>query len=288
STPRTAVELQLRPFGDAGRGIVRRWHVESMKLERGGLLLLARDVSYVRHGRVGVLAPTPELATARSIAADADRMLPELVRRYPRMRPAGHGAFIVLAPSSGRASKVMSTLDRGTLDHAAGVATSERNVSISLDAWHGMMGIERQSLLRHELTHLATVTLARSGYQLYTEGIAEWEGDHEIVRTGRYYLKNDSAIAGVRSGALDLDKLLFEQDAMEGLGADKWKAYRLGAQVAEYLDSTYGHDRTVKFLAMIGTERDVRVAVRRVLHTSPGAYRSSVERWVVAHPTWMG
>ncbi len=288
STPRTSVELELRPWGDPRSQVVRRWQVRRMELDRGGLLLLDRDVAYVRTKRAGVLAPESARATAKRIAELADEMLPMLERRYPKMRRSSAGVFVVLAPSGRRASRVMSQLNAGTLEHADGVATSDANITLDLRTWGKMRDFERRSLLRHELAHLAAHDLSDSRLDLYVEGLATWEGDHEVVATGTWYMLNDVAIKGVRSGRFDLDEMLFEPDTFVGLGSSRWDAYRLGAQVADYLDSTYGHDRAVRFYRAIGRDGDVRKAVRRVLRTSPQAYRAAVERWVYAHPTWQG
>ncbi len=284
ATPTSEVAFDVRPWGEAGSGIVTRWHVERVTLERGGLLGLAGDVVYVRRGNVGVVAPAADAWIARDVAATVHELHADVRRRY-RGLSAGRAAFVALVPSRARVSRVFDTAAMPS--DAIGTAYDDRHMAILLpnfrsDTWFG-----QRDLLRHELTHLATSKLGRAyGYELYLEGLAEWEGNHEVVATGSYYIENGPAVAMVESGTVDLDTLLFEADAFEDL--DGPVGYRLGMLVADHIESEYGHANAVRFYSLLGDGVAPRVAVRRALRTSPAAFRDGVRASMRANRSWFG
>lgn len=284
ATPRSEAVVQVRPWGEPGSGVITRWHVERVTLERGGLLALARDVVYVRRGNVGVVAPAGDADVARDVAATVDGMQADVRRRY-RGLSEGRSAFVALVPSRAHVRRVY---DRGAMaSDAIGTAYDDRHMAILLPSFLQDPSFAQRSLLRHELTHLATSRLTRAyGHSVYVEGVAEWEGNHEIVASGEYYVVNGPAVTAVESGKVDLDALLFEVDAFEDV--DPVTGYRLGMLVADYIESEFGHAKAVRFYSLLGDGVAPRVAVRRALRTSPASFRDGVRGSMSANRSWFG
>jgi hypothetical protein len=284
ATPTTQVEFEVRPYGEPGASIVKRWHVVQVQLDRGGLLGLSRDIVYVRRGNVGVVAPVEDAWVARDVAGKVDDLQAGVRRRY-RGLSEGRAAFVALVPTRAHVSRVY---DEAAMPRdAIGTAYDDRRMAILLPNYRWDPAFMQRDLLRHELTHLATSRLTRAyGYAIYAEGLAEWEGNHEVVATDSFYIDNGPAVAAVESGKVDLDAVLFEVDGFEELDDDM--GYRLGMLVADYLESEYGHAKAVRFYALIGDGIEPRIAVRRVLHASPAAFRGGVRAWMGSHRSWFG
>ncbi len=284
ATPTSSVIFTVRPHGEAGGGIVRRWHVERVELERGGLLGLSRDIVYVRRGNVGVVAPVEDAWVARDVAATVDELQASLRRRY-RGLSTGRAAFVALVPSRAHVRRVY---DEGAMPkEAIGTAYDDSRMAILLPAYRWDLSFLQRDLLRHELTHLATSELAQTyGYGIFSEGLAEWEGNHEIVATGSFYVRGTEAIAQLEAGKVKLDALLFEPNGFEDLDGNT--GYRLGMLVADYLDGHYGHAKAMRFYSLVADGIEPRIAVRRALHVSPGAFTTGVRAWMDANREWYG
>ncbi len=283
ASPRGSVTLQLRPWGDAASSVTRRWQVERVTIERAGLLGLARDVVYVRRGDVGVLAPTADHATAVEVADIASGMQADVRRRY-RALGGARAAFVALVPTRRHLPRVY---DKGAMPgDAIGTAYDGTRMAILLPEYERDPSFVRRDLIRHELTHLATARMMFTAPTLYVEGLAEWEGNHEIVAAGSYYISNGDVVSRLEAGRLDLDAALFERDAFDDLAEDD--GYRLGMLVADYLETEHGHARALRFYGLLGEGVEARVAVRRALRMSPGAFRDAVRSWAVANRSWFG
>jgi hypothetical protein len=284
ATPTTEVTVELRPWGEPAGEAVTRWHVERVTIDRGGLFGLSRDIVYVRRGNVGVVAPTEERELAAVVAAMANELQPALRRRY-RSLSGSDGAFIALVPTRAHVSRVYD--EAAMPEDAIGTAYGGTRIAILLPTFRWDPSFVQRDLLRHELTHLATEYLARTwSYGIYSEGLAEWEGNHEIAATGFFYISNDAAVRAVQAGRVDLDALLFEGGGFEDL--EGTMGYRLGMLVADYIEVEHGHARAVRFYGMLGKGVEPRVAVRRAFGTSPGAFREGVRAWMVDHRSWFG
>ena len=284
ASPTSEVVVEVRPWGEPGSTVITRWHVERVTIERGGLLGLARDVTYVRRGNVGVVAPTGDAWVARDVADKVHDMQADVRRRY-RSLSDGRAAFVALVPNRAHAARVF---DYGWMPREAiGTAYDDRHMAILIPSYVADPTFGKRDLLRHELTHLATAKLARArDYGIYVEGLAEWEGNHEVVATGSYYIDNGPAVSAVESGKVDLDSVLFEAEAFEDL--DARLGYRLGMLVADYIETEYGHARAVRFYALLGDGIAPRVAVRRALRTSPAAFRDGVRGSMRGNRSWFG
>lgn len=225
---------------------------------------------------------TPRVA--RDVADKVDDMQADIRRRY-RGLSEGRAAFIALVPTRAHVARVF---DYGPMPREAiGTAYDDRHMAILTPTYVDDPDFGQRDLLRHELTHLATSELTRaSGYGVYIEGLAEWEGNHEVVATGSYYIDNGPAVAAVESGKVDLDSVLFEAGAFDDLDANL--GYRLGMLVADHIESEFGHAKAVRFYALLGDGVAPRVAVRRALRTSPAAFRDGVRSSMSANRSWFG
>ena len=153
--------------------------------------------------------------------------------------------------------------------------------------WLTLPSFVRRALVRHEMTHVATHDFARSSrHAAYVEGVAQWEGDHEIVAPGTHYINAAASVDAVQSDRIDLSGFLFGEGDFADIGSEH--GYRLGMLTVDYMEHEFGHRRTVRFYRLLANRTSARDAVEQAFGTSPRTFEAGVRSWIGSHRSWFG
>jgi hypothetical protein len=158
-------------------------------ISRGGKYSLFQDgvAGMPPHSRfttgrrvVVVSAPGVPLADAAEVVAVADRALPGLVARYALPGSAALPPVIFITASWAGASRVAGV----PMPHEAVGAEYQGLVYLKTSAWAGAPATQRDAVLVHELTHVASAGLVAGCPLSLVEGVARYEEQQYVMAAG--------------------------------------------------------------------------------------------------------
>jgi hypothetical protein len=158
-------------------------------LTRGGTYSLLQDgvAGMPPHSRfttgrrvVVVSAPGVPVAEAAEVAAVADRALPGLLARYRLPGPPALPPVIFMTRSWAGASLVAGV----PMPHESVGAEYQGLVYLKTSVWEKTPPVERDSVLVHELTHVASARLVAGCPLSLVEGVARYEEQQYVRAAG--------------------------------------------------------------------------------------------------------
>jgi hypothetical protein len=169
-------------------------------LTRGGKYSLLQDgvagmpprSRFITGRRVVVVsAPGVPAADAAEVVAVADRALPGLVGRYRLPGTTALPPVIFMTGSWAGASRVAGV----PMPHEAVGAEYQGLVYLKTSAWAATPEVERDSVLVHELTHVASARLVAGCPLSLVEGVARYEEQQYVMAAGSGWPFRDLAAA---------------------------------------------------------------------------------------------
>ena len=174
--------LVLRRAGDRVRVAADLTHGGRYSLLQDGVAGMPPHSRFTTGRRVVVVsAPGVPGADAAEVVAVADRALPGLLARY--RVPAGSPVLppvIFMTGSWKRASRVAGV----PMPHEAVGAEYQGLVYLKTSAWAQTPAVQRESVLVHELTHVASAPLVAGGPLSLVEGVARYEEQQYALAAG--------------------------------------------------------------------------------------------------------
>ncbi|MEP6640918.1 MAG: hypothetical protein ABJB93_03310 [Gaiellales bacterium] len=170
--------LVLRPAGDRVRVAADLTHGGTYSLLQAGVAGMPPHSRFVTGRRVVVvLAPGVPAADAAEVVTVSDRALPGLIARY-RLRGSNVlPPVIFMTGSWARASRVAGV----PMSHEAVGAEYQGLVYLKTSAWAEAPVALRDSVLVHELTHVASAPLVAGGPLSLVEGVARYEEQQSVL-----------------------------------------------------------------------------------------------------------
>ena len=278
-------ELDFQPETSflPGRFVRARIHVLVGKLHGRIVVLEAHDDNrglaaldhpiVVQRDRVTVLAEDDRSEEADRIAVDAERLLPELEKRYDRVQG---GVFLTVVERLNESETVLGFSDALTGDEQ-GVTYGNGDVIISGPAYDNVSSDEQLDLVRHELTHLTTLGPLKHLPTILSEGVATYE--QTVVRgTAIYEFPVESVRDGLRTHDLDLTAML------TGKHADEYNdyTYSAGYQLWAALEDHAGHAAMVRFLHAVQHGTKLERAFQEELDLSLSEIDAVFATWVAS------
>jgi hypothetical protein len=153
-------------------------------LLQDGAAAMPRGSTFVAGRRsVVVAAPGVPAADAAEVVRVADSVMPGLNARYrlPGARP--HLPLIFMIDTWGAAQRISGVV----MPHEAIGAEYQGVVYLRAAQWAGEEGVQRDALLVHELTHVASANLVLGGPLSLIEGVARYEEQRYVEAHGVHW-----------------------------------------------------------------------------------------------------
>ncbi|MDF3297149.1 hypothetical protein [Streptomyces tropicalis] len=157
----------------------------------------------------------------------------------------------------------------------SGRTTPADRIIVNPDAYGMLGGLGKQVVLTHETTHVATRARTDPATPLWlSEGYADWIGYRGTGRTPAQAAPElqRAVAAGQVPAALPTDR----DFGFAGDATRLAQAYESGWMACRLIAGRWGEDRLRDFYVAVGRHRHrsgaVEDALRRVLHTAPGAF----------------
>jgi hypothetical protein len=133
-------------------------------------------------GRRVVVASAPGIpaADAAEVVAVANRVLPGLIARYRLPRSVARPPVIFLTDSWAAASRVSGV----PMPHEAIGAEYQGLVYLKMSAWAQTPPVQRDAVVVHELTHVASAALVAGCPLSLIEGVARYEEQQYTIAAG--------------------------------------------------------------------------------------------------------
>jgi hypothetical protein len=164
--------LVLRRDGLRVRVAADLTHGGTYSLLQDGVAGMSPHSRFTTGRRVVVVsAPGVPAAEAAEVVAVADRALPGLIARYRLPGSTVLSPVIFMTGSWRRASRVAGV----PMPHEAVGAEYQGLVYLQTSAWARTPAVQRDSVLVHELTHVASAPLVAGGPLSMVEGVARYE-----------------------------------------------------------------------------------------------------------------
>jgi hypothetical protein len=173
--------LVLRRAGGGVRVAADLTHGGKYSLLQDGVAGMPPHSRFTTGRRVVVVsAPGVPAVEAGEVVAVADRALPGLIARYRLPGSAVLPPVIFMTGSWVGASRVSGA----PMPHEAVGAEYQGLVYLKTSAWAQTPAVQRDSVLVHELTHVATAPLVAGGPLSLVEGVARYEEQRYAMAAG--------------------------------------------------------------------------------------------------------
>jgi hypothetical protein len=129
---------------------------------------------------VVVSAPDVPAADAAEVVSVANRELPGLIARYRLPGPAALPPVIFLTDSWAQASRVSGV----PMPHEAIGAEYQGLVYLKMSAWSQTPEVQRDAVVVHELTHVASAAMVAGCPLSLVEGVARYEEQQYTIAAG--------------------------------------------------------------------------------------------------------
>ncbi len=173
--------LVLRPRGDLVRVAADLTRTGRFSVLQDGVAAMPPRSRFTTGRRVVVIsAPDVPAADAAEVVSVANRELPGLLARYRLPGSAALPPVIFLTDSWAQASRVSGV----QMPHEAIGAEYQGLVYLKMPAWLQTPQVERDAVVVHELTHVASAAMVAGCPLSLIEGVARYEEQQYTIAAG--------------------------------------------------------------------------------------------------------